>query len=134
MPLRFNDQQQSEDSRDHRRYPARIKRQTIHCRKTARNQGKAAGRFLQESRLRRRGSLAKQRVRPRSVIMGSVCSGINFFSDPRYKEQMTEMMLTVIKHARDPEKDYEGQTRRIKKSQETNGRCKRSDRFMVRID
>ncbi len=50
--------------------------------------------------------------------MGSVCSGINFFRDisftQRYKEQLTEMMLTVIEHACDPEKDYEGQTRRIK--------------------
>ncbi len=136
--LRFNDQQHSEDSRNHRRYPVRIKRRTIHRRKAARNQGKAAGRFLQESRLRCRGSLAKQRVRPRSVIMGTVCSGINFFRDisfsPRYKEQMTEMMLTVIEHECDPEKDYKGQTRRIKKSQETNGRCKRSDPLMARID
>ncbi len=50
--------------------------------------------------------------------MGSVCSGINFFRDisfsPRYKEQMTEMMLTVIEHACDSVEDYEGQTRRIK--------------------
>ncbi len=33
---------------------------------------------------------------------------------PRYKEQMIEMMLTVIEHACDPEKDHEGQKRRIK--------------------
>lgn len=50
--------------------------------------------------------------------MGSVCSLKNFFRDvvfiPRYKEQMIEMILTAIEHASDPEKDYEGQTRRIK--------------------
>lgn len=50
--------------------------------------------------------------------MGSVCSLKNFLRDvvfiPCYKEQMIEMILTAIEHTCEPQKDYEGETRRIK--------------------
>lgn len=50
--------------------------------------------------------------------MGGVCSRKNFFRDivfiPYYKDQMIQMLHTIIDRECNPEQNYEGETRRVK--------------------